>query len=61
MAGVAELTNISLTRGAPTHDIHAVDQITDAAPHAIESDTGPAYANGTRARTNRQREWLSKH
>jgi 2-aminoadipate transaminase len=61
LADVAELTNISLSRGAPSLDIIAVDEISAAAQHAFERDPAAAFAYGTSAGHTRLLEWLSKH
>jgi len=59
---VAELTNISLSRGAPSLDIIAVDELRAAAARAFERDPGGAFAYGTSAGYPRLLEWLSsKH
>ena len=44
-----ELTNISLSRGAPSLDIIAVEDLRAAAQRALESDPGGALAYGTSA------------
>ena len=59
---MAELTNISLSRGAPSLDIIAVDELRAAAQGAFERDPGGAFAYGTSAGYPRLLEWLSnKH
>jgi 2-aminoadipate transaminase len=57
---VAELTNISLSRGAPSLDIIAADELVAAAQRALERDPGGALAYGTSAGYPRLLEWLSK-
>jgi len=57
---VAELTNISLSRGAPSLDIIAVEDLRAAAQGALERDPGGALAYGTSAGYPRLLEWLSK-
>ena len=59
---MAELTNISLSRGAPSLDIIAVDELRAAAGRAFERDPGGAFAYGTSAGYPRLLEWLgAKH
>jgi 2-aminoadipate transaminase len=58
---VAELINISLSRGAPSLDMIAVDDLRAAAQGALERDPGGALAYGTSAGYPRLLEWLSKH
>jgi 2-aminoadipate transaminase len=59
---VAELSNISLSRGAPSLDIIAVDDLAAAAQRALERDPGGMLAYGTSAGYPRLLEWLSnKH
>ena len=58
---MAEYTNISLSRGAPSLDIIAVDELRAAAQSAFERDPGGAFAYGTSAGYPRLLEWLSKH
>ncbi len=59
---MAELTNISLSRGAPSLDIIAVDELAAAAHRALERDPGGMLAYGTSAGYPRLLEWLSnKH
>jgi 2-aminoadipate transaminase len=57
---VPELTNISLSRGAPSLDIIAVDELAAAAQRAFERDPGGALAYGTSAGYPRLLDWLSK-
>jgi 2-aminoadipate transaminase len=57
---VAELTNISLSRGAPSLDIIAVEELRAAAQGALERDPAGALAYGTSAGYPRLLEWLSK-
>ena len=57
---MAELTNISLSRGAPSLDIIAVDELSAAAQRAFERDPGGALAYGTSAGYPRLLEWLAK-
>jgi 2-aminoadipate transaminase len=57
---VAELTNISLSRGAPSLDIIAVDDLKLAAQRAFERDPASSFAYGTSAGYPRLLEWLSK-
>ena len=57
---VAELTNISLSRGAPSLDIVAVDELRAAADRAFRHDPGGAFAYGTSAGYPRLLEWLAK-
>jgi 2-aminoadipate transaminase len=57
---VAELTNISLARGAPSLDIVAVDELRAAADRAFERDPGGMTAYGTSPGYTRLLEWLSK-
>jgi 2-aminoadipate transaminase len=57
---VPELTNISLSRGAPSLDIIAVDELAAAAQRALERDPGGALAYGTSAGYPRLLAWLSK-
>jgi 2-aminoadipate transaminase len=61
LADVAELTNISLSRGAPSLDIIAVRDIAAAAQRAFERDPGAAFAYGTSAGHTHLLEWLSQH
>src|SRR5215211_8400047 len=56
---VPELTNISLSRGAPSPDIIAVDELKAAAQRAFERDPAGAFAYGTAAGYTRLLEWLS--
>jgi 2-aminoadipate transaminase len=57
---VADLTNISLSRGAPSLDIVAVDDLKLAAQRAFEHDPAGTFAYGTSAGYTRLLEWLSK-
>ncbi|MEA2401063.1 MAG: 2-aminoadipate transaminase [Thermoleophilaceae bacterium] len=57
---MADFTNISLSRGAPSLDIIAVDELRAAAQRALERDPGGALAYGTSAGYPRLLEWLSK-
>jgi DNA-binding transcriptional MocR family regulator len=57
---VAELTNISLARGAPSLDIIAVDDLKLAAQRAFENDPNGAFAYGTSGGYLGLLEWLSK-
>jgi len=62
MAPVAELTNISLARGAPSLDIIAVDDLRAAAQAAFERDPAGTFAYGTSAGYPRLVEWIAnKH
>jgi DNA-binding transcriptional MocR family regulator len=59
---VAELTNISLARGAPSLDIIAVDDLRAAAQAALERDPAGTFAYGTAAGYTRLLEWIAaKH
>jgi 2-aminoadipate transaminase len=59
---VAELTNISLARGAPSLDIIAVDDLRAAAQAAFERDPASTFAYGTSAGYPRLIEWIAaKH
>jgi 2-aminoadipate transaminase len=59
---VAELTNISLARGAPSLDIIAVDDLRAAAQAAFERDPAGTFAYGTAAGYTRLIEWIAaKH
>jgi 2-aminoadipate transaminase len=59
---VAELTNISLARGAPSLDIIAVDDLRAAAQTAFERDPAGTFAYGTSAGYLRLVEWIAaKH
>jgi 2-aminoadipate transaminase len=61
-ARVAELTNISLARGAPSLDILAVDELRAAANRAFERDPSGAFSYGTSAGYPRLLEWIAgKH
>ncbi len=55
-----ELTNISLSRGAPSLDIIAVDDLKAAAQRALERDPGGALAYGTSAGYPRLLAWLAQ-
>jgi DNA-binding transcriptional MocR family regulator len=57
---VAELTNISLARGAPSLDIIAVDDLRAAAERAFERDPAGTFAYGTSAGYPRLVEWIAK-
>ena len=57
---MAELTSISLSRGAPSLDIIAVEELRTAALGAFERDPGGMLAYGTSAGYPRLLEWLSK-
>jgi 2-aminoadipate transaminase len=57
---VAELTNISLARGAPSLDIVAVDELKVAAQRAFDRDPAGTFAYGTSAGYPRLLEWLAK-
>ena len=57
---MAELTNISLSRGAPSLDIVAVDDLKLAAQRAFERDPAGTFAYGTSAGYPRLLEWLAK-
>jgi 2-aminoadipate transaminase len=57
---VAELTNISLSRGAPSLDIIAVDELKASALRAFERDPAGTFAYGTSAGYTRLLEWLAK-
>jgi 2-aminoadipate transaminase len=62
VAPVAELTNISLARGAPSLDIVAVDELKAAAQRAFDRDPGGMCAYGTSPGYLGLLEWLSdKH
>jgi 2-aminoadipate transaminase len=59
---VAELTNISLARGAPSLDIIAVDDLKAAAQRAFERDPAGTFAYGTSAGYPHLLEWIAaKH
>ncbi len=58
-AQVAELTNISLARGAPSLDIVAVDDLRAAADRAFTRDPGGAFSYGTSAGYPRLLEWIA--
>jgi 2-aminoadipate transaminase len=57
---VAELTNISLARGAPSLDIIAVDDLRASAQRAFERDPAGTFAYGTSSGYTRLVEWISK-
>jgi len=57
---VAELTNISLARGAPSLDIIAVDDLKASAQAAFERDPAGTFAYGTSAGYPRLVEWIAK-
>jgi 2-aminoadipate transaminase len=57
---LAELTNISLARGAPSPDIVAVDELKAASVNAFERDAPGTVAYGTSAGYPRLIEWISK-
>ena len=62
MALVAELTNISLARGAPSLDIIAVDDLRASAQSAFERDPAGTFAYGTSAGYPHLLEWIAaKH
>jgi 2-aminoadipate transaminase len=57
-----DYTNISLSRGAPSLDIIAVDELRAAAQRAFEHDPAGSFAYGTSAGYPRLLEWLAnKH
>jgi len=59
---VAEYTNISLARGAPSLDIIAVDDLSAAARSAFERDPAGTFAYGTSAGYPHLLEWIAaKH
>ena len=59
---MAELTNISLARGAPSLDIIAVDDLHAAAQSAFERDPAGTFAYGTSAGYPHLLEWIAaKH
>jgi len=59
---VAELTNISLARGAPSLDIIAVDDLKAASQAAFDRDPAGTFAYGTSAGYTRLVEWIAaKH
>ena len=59
---MAELTNISLARGAPSLDIIAVDDLKAAAQSAFERDPAGTFAYGTSAGYPHLLEWIAaKH
>ena len=57
---MAELTNISLARGAPSLDIIAVDDLKASAQTAFERDPAGTFAYGTSAGYPRLVEWIAK-
>ena len=57
---MAELTNISLARGAPSLDIIAVDDLKASAQAAFERDPAGTFAYGTSAGYPRLVEWIAK-
>ena len=57
---LAEFTNISLARGAPSLDIIAVDDLRAAAQAAFERDPAGTFAYGTSAGYPRLVEWIAK-
>ncbi len=57
---MAEFTNISLARGAPSLDIIAVDDLRAAAQAAFERDPAGTFAYGTSAGYPRLVEWVAK-
>jgi 2-aminoadipate transaminase len=57
---VSQFTNISLSRGAPSLDIIAVDELRAAALSAFEHDAAGTFAYGTSAGYPRLLEWLAK-
>jgi len=62
VALVAELTNISLARGAPSLDIIAVDDLRASAQSAFERDPAGTFAYGTSAGYPHLLEWIAaKH
>ena len=56
---VAELTNISLARGAPSLDIIAVDDLKASAQSAFERDPAGTFAYGTSAGYPHLLEWIA--
>jgi 2-aminoadipate transaminase len=59
---VAELTNISLARGAPSLDIIAVDDLRASAQAAFDRDPAGTFAYGTSAGYPHLLEWIAdKH
>jgi DNA-binding transcriptional MocR family regulator len=59
---VAEFTNISLARGAPSLDIIAVDDLRRSAQAAFERDPAGTFAYGTSAGYPHLLEWIAaKH
>ena len=62
MPPLAELTNISLARGAPSLDIIAVDDLRAAARSAFDRDPAGTFAYGTSAGYPHLLEWIAaKH
>ena len=57
---MAELTNISLARGAPSLDIIAVDDLRAAADRAFVRDPGGAFSYGTSAGYPRLLDWIAR-
>ncbi|HEX6653447.1 MAG TPA: PLP-dependent aminotransferase family protein [Thermoleophilaceae bacterium] len=57
---MAEFTNISLARGAPSLDIIAVDDLKACAQAAFERDPAGTFAYGTSAGYPRLVEWIAK-
>ena len=57
---MAELTNISLARGAPSLDIIAVDDLRASAQAAFDRDPAGTFAYGTSAGYPRLLEWISE-
>jgi 2-aminoadipate transaminase len=57
---VAELTNISLARGAPSIDIIAVDELRAAADRAFQRDPSGAFSYGTSAGYPRLLAWIAE-
>jgi 2-aminoadipate transaminase len=57
---VADLTNISLARGAPSIDIIAVNELRIAADRAFELDPSGAFSYGTSAGYPRLLAWIAE-
>lgn len=57
---MAELTNISLARGAPSIDIIAVDELRAAADRAFQRDPSGAFSYGTSAGYPRLLAWIAE-
>jgi 2-aminoadipate transaminase len=57
---VSELKNISLSRGAPSLDIIAVDDLRQSADRAFEADPGGVFSYGTSAGYPRLIAWLAE-